>query len=173
LLPEPILIERAAERGIYAVARDPETTMPLDEYRQAAALSAEGPSALPELLTALANSDPVVRYWGAVGLGALGADARTALPSLFTMLDDASPSVRIAAAQSICTIGTHPLALRRLAEALQNEEDTVRILAANAIDNLGEKADPLLPECQAALADKNQYVVRVMKHTVARLSVED
>lgn len=169
LMPEPILVERAGDRGIYAVARDADAPLPFDEYRRAASLTGRGPSHLSELVQALAHPDPVVRYWSVVGLGALGEDAVPALGSLITMLDDASPSVRIAAASATLGLGETTNSLRVLAEALQHEQEYVRVLAANNIDNLGEQARPLLPECRAALDDNNGYVKRVMQHTVERL----
>jgi hypothetical protein len=67
-------------------------------------------------------------------------------------------------------LGETTNALRTLGDALQHEEETVRVLAANFIDTLDEKARPLLPECRAALDDQNKYVVRVLEHTVERLS---
>jgi len=170
LLPEPILIERAADVGIYAAVRDSNQQMPFDEYRQAASLSSQGASSVGELAEALQHSDPVVRYWGAVGLGALGEDGVGTLPSLITMLDDASPSVRIAAAAAACALGETTNALRTLGDALQHEDESVRVLAANLIDTLDENARPLLPQCRAALDDPNKYVVRVLEHTVDRLS---
>ncbi len=170
LLPEPILIERAGDRGIYAAARAAEDSMPFAEYRRVASLSSQGAASLSELREALEHQDPVVRYWGVVGLGALGEDAIPALPSLITMLDDASPSVRVAAAAAALSFGEQTNSLRVLREALRHDQDALRVLAANLIDNLGEQARPLLPECRVALEDKNRYVVQVLEHTLDRLS---
>ena len=56
-----------------------------------------------------------------------------------------------------------------LEAALKHENEWVRLRAANAIDNLDEKARPLLPAMKAALKDKNEYVVRVIEHALADL----
>lgn len=56
-----------------------------------------------------------------------------------------------------------------LERELKNENEFARLMAAQALDELGEAARPALPALVAALEDKNNYVGRVATHAVQQL----
>lgn len=147
LLPECELVERERALGSrYAILRQ-----------------VGGENLLKRLLAVMDSPDPVpmlrdqdaaVRYWAAIRVH----DERVR-----PLLSDAAASVRIAAA-----VGLN--AVEILERELQNPEETVRLLAANALDGLGERARPALRSLQAALNDGNRYVARAVNHAVNRLT---
>ncbi len=97
----------------------------------------------------LADADPTVRYWAAVGLTGQGPAARSAKPALRNALEDESPAVRAMAAQALCALEECERPLAVLAELLRDERPYVALRAANAIDHLDGRAAPLLPRLEA------------------------
>lgn len=104
----------------------------------------------------LADSDPTVRFWAAVGLVAQGDAAQAAKPALREALDDEAPSVQAMAAQALCAMGECERPLAILAELLEDERPYVALRAANAIDHLDDRAKPLLPKLEAYTASTAQ-----------------
>jgi uncharacterized sulfatase len=146
LLPEPELMKREKEYGSrYAILRQPNGEALLK--RLLAVLESPTPASM------LNDEDPAVRYWAAIRV----RDERVR-----PLLKDPSSSVRIAAGR----IG----AVEVLESELQSPDETVRLLAANALDELGERARPALPSLKAALNDGNRYVVRTVNHAVNKLT---
>jgi uncharacterized sulfatase len=84
-------------------------------------------------------------------------------------LKDPAAIVRIAAAHAMCDWGEEKEALPVLAEALKDKTAKARLYAIIALDKIGEKARPLLPQIKAALKDKDNYVKRVAQTTLNRL----
>jgi uncharacterized sulfatase len=128
----------------------------------------------------LADSDPTVRYWAAVGIVAQGAAAESSKPALRKAFDDNSPPVRVMAAQALCAMGECERPLALLAELLDDERPYVALRAANSIDHLDARAKPLLPKLEAYLAStanlegrdffgKAPYPHWVLRHAVAQL----
>ena len=60
-----------------------------------------GAPAVPELIKALKNNDPRVRYQAAQVLGRIGPDAEAAVAALVRAIDDPEPQVQKAATRSI------------------------------------------------------------------------
>ena len=77
--------------------------------------------------------------------------------------------VRIAASHALCDLGYEKEALPVLAEALNNKTDKARLFAIIALNKIGEKAHPLLPQIKAAQKDSDNYVQRVAQTTLERL----
>lgn len=76
------------------------------------------------------------------------------------MLQDSSAAVRIAAAQGLGNAAA-------VAKELESPEEWTRLLAAIALDEMGEKARPVVPALQAVIGkDPNKYVSRVANRTV-------
>jgi arylsulfatase A-like enzyme len=94
----------------------------------------------------LRDSDSAVRYWAAVGLHASGEGS----DALHRALDDHSPPVRIEAAGALLQRGENSDALAVLVHDLQTNDKNVVLLAARALQLLGEKARPALPQIRAA-----------------------
>ncbi|MGE3313964.1 MAG: sulfatase-like hydrolase/transferase [Planctomycetaceae bacterium] len=101
---------------------------------------------------------------------ARSASLDAARKGVVAALKDSSPSVRVAAASAICTLGDEATGLPVLIEHLKSPEEAVRILAADAIDDLGPKARPAHAALELAAKDSNQYVVRLVNHTLSVLA---
>jgi uncharacterized protein HemY len=113
------------------------------------------------MLTALADSDPAVRFWAAQALVNLGNQAEPATASLTKTLDDVSPEIAIAAAEALCRLHRTEKALPVLASHLAHADPRVRLASANVLDRLGPQAKPASQAIRKALADEraeNFYV---------------
>ena len=97
----------------------------------------------------LADDDPTVRFWAALGLLAAGGRARPAATDLRARLYDDSAAVSTVAAQALCALGECAAALPLLLEQVKNADEWTALRAANAIHQLGGKAAPLHAELRA------------------------
>jgi len=143
----------------------------LDRLRAIKALDRQGEKAIPEYFGALGDEYGSVRYWAVVGLRVNCKEDRTverAKDAVAKLLDDPSPVVRIAAAQALCDWGQEEAALPVLVQALEHDSDTVRLHAATALGQIGEKARPALPQLRAAMKDKYVAVRNVTKYALQR-----
>lgn len=135
-------------------------------------LDHEGPNATHKYVKLLKDESPVVRYWATVGLHAscrFAIDMAFVKPAMLARLDDPSILVRIAAARALCEWGHEKNTLAVLAQALKHPTDKVRLFAIIALDKLGEKARPVLPQIKAAAQDSDEYVKRVAATASRRL----
>jgi hypothetical protein len=120
---------------------------------------------------ALKDKYASVRYWAVVGLhnNLKGRHIERAKPLLREALKDPAAVVRIAAAHAFCDWGAEKEALPVLTEALKAKTDTARLYAIIALNKIGEKARPALPQIKAAMKDSDNYVKRVTQATLKRL----
>lgn len=120
---------------------------------------------------ALKDKYASVRYWAVVGLhnNLKGRHIERAKPFLREALNDPAAVVRIAAAHAFCDWGAEKEALPVLAEALKDKTNKARLHAIIALNKIGEKARPLLPQIKAKLKDSDNYVQRVAKTTIEQL----
>lgn len=139
------------------------------------------PSATPQLRAWLSDPDSGVRYWGAMGARMRGRPGVQALHAeLVRALDDASASVRIAAAGALALHG-EPADLPRALNTLQACADPTKtsayagVAALNVIDELGDKAKPLVPFLRDlptvdphTRARGNDYVHRLRAHLLTK-----
>ena len=121
--------------GIYDLAR----------ARQVADWVGQGGLFLPRQIEALADDDPVVRYWAAVGILACEDDIGQATAALESLLDDPDYSVRVVAAQILVELDKSEAALQVLMDSLDDRDPFVVLPAANALDHLGVRARPAVP----------------------------
>ena len=125
---------------------------------------------LPEIGRRLHHSDETVRFWAAVGCTVLGNEAKSAEESLLQLLKDDSPDVRIASAEALCNLNKEDKALPVLLNELRNEQQFVALHAANAVDAIGEKASPCLPDIESVKkTTEENYLKRALSHTVRKL----
>jgi len=118
--------------------------------------------------------DPVgsVRYWAVLGIRhstapAARKDRRKHIGLFTSMLKDPSPAARIAAAQALCDWGEEKRGLPVLVEMLtKGELESTRLLAATALDRIGEKARPAI---DAMRGGEGRYVSKVLKHALGQL----
>jgi len=131
----------------------------------------DGSSENGPYLKALKDKYASVRYWAVIGLhyNFKAANTDQAKAACEKALNDPATVVRIAAAHALCNWGSEDKALPVLAESLNNKTDKARLFAIIAINKIGEKARPLLPQIKAALNDSDNYVQRVAKTTLELL----
>jgi len=180
-LSEAEFHRRAAGSTPYDLGHDP-AKYPLERILDMAdAASMLKPEALPRLLEALRDADSGVRYWATMGLLMRGAPAvEAAREELRAALQDELPTVRVIAARALGQFGNEAdlapalAALKDLAPPDRNGA-YVAMLALNAIEALGEKAEPL-KEALKAMPSKdpkapgraNGYVDRLLENLVGR-----
>jgi hypothetical protein len=141
----------------------------LERLQKIKELDLQGRKAIPRYLRALSDKYASVRYWAVIGLHnncKRSSDMKRAKTALRKSLKDPAAIVRIAAAHAMCDWGEEKEALPVLAEALKDKTAKARLYAIIALDKIGEKARPLLPQIKAALKDKDNYVKRVTQTTL-------
>jgi len=131
----------------------------------------DGSREIEPYFKALKDKYASVRYWAVIGLhySSNTAEAEQAKAACEKALADPAAVVRIAAAHALCDWGSEDKALPVLAEALNDKTDKARLFAIIALNKIGEKARPLLPQIKAALKDPDNYVRRVAKTTMEKL----
>jgi len=174
LLPEYEMHRRVGRASPWEICRDPAKN-PVRRLQLAASLAnARRPENLPKLLALLADDDPAVRWWGAVGFVALAEEATPAEKALRKATKDPAPNVRIAAAEALCNLGQHDQALPVLVAGLQHATAFIRLRAINVLDRLGPRARPALDAIRAAKMTSRtpaaQYVGRMVQYIPRKLA---
>ena len=171
LIPEPQLEEFYLKHGNgYHILAQPENHDLIDRIREVIELAEKGKSAIPELILAMQDKKPSVRWWAAIGLGNMNSDAEAAKTVLQKALQDKSASVRIAAARAFCRMGRSRQVLKLLVEELQNKDNKiVRHYAALELEELGDKAGEFIENIRAAQNDSYNCVQRVTTRIINNL----
>ncbi len=128
--------------------------------------------AIPTYFQVLSDKYASVRYWAVIGLHnscKSSSDIKRAKTAFKKSLKDPAAIVRIAAAHALCDWGEEKEALPVLAESLKDKTAKARLYAIIALNKIGEKARPVLPQIKAALKDSDNYVQRVTRATLKRL----
>ncbi|HUG89434.1 MAG TPA: HEAT repeat domain-containing protein, partial [Planctomycetaceae bacterium] len=108
---------------------------------------------LPDLLAALDDPHPVVRYWGATGCLILEDRAAPAVPNLKRLLRDDWGDVRIAAGEALGQLGEIEPSLGTLAEAVNGPNLYESLAALNALEFLWTAGRVSLPRAQSIVRD--------------------
>jgi uncharacterized sulfatase len=131
--------------------------------------ASEGPSVLGELMSAIADDDPIIRYWAVTGIGNIGEIAGgDALKSSIEAMKDQSPSVRIAAARAVARLGDADAALEVLKKELRSEHQWGRLAAAIVIDEMEESGRKMVKDLKEVLSTRqpNKYILRVVNRAL-------
>lgn len=125
--------------------------------------ASEGKSALGELINAIDDDDPVIRYWSLTGIGNIGVAKGGVLELSMKAMKDKSPSVRIAAARAVARMGEADAALEVLKEELRSEHQWGRLAAAIVIDEMEESGRKIVKDLKEVLSTRqpNKYILRV------------
>jgi len=150
-LPEPEMARRSAGATPYSLARQP-GSYPLERILEAADLAGR-PGAAARQVELLRDPDPAVRYWAVLGLRAGEVVPAAGDEPLRTALQDPSPCVRVEAAALLAGRPDGRQALDVLARELRSGDRDTALRAARALQLLGEKARPVRPAMEAALAE--------------------
>lgn len=130
--------------GAAATAFDGDPLLyPIEKILETADWVGRGPRFVAKQKERLADPDSTVRFWAAVGLLANGEAAAAASEALQRALSDPSEAVATIAAQALCRLreSEEPLAL--LLRQLRHEDGRVALRAANAIHQLGPRAESI------------------------------
>jgi len=103
-----------------------------------------------ELVNLLDESDPVIRYWSAIGLGNLPESSTAAKIALEATLSDPSHHVRVAASRALLLKDKNEAALNVLRFAIESK-GALGLAATLAVDEAGYNAKFIAPELEAAL----------------------
>ncbi|MEM9660002.1 MAG: HEAT repeat domain-containing protein, partial [Planctomycetota bacterium] len=136
-------------RPRYEIVRDGTNVYPRRRLLKAAELVGGGPEAIDAQLQLAQDADPGVRFWAAHGLLAQRTLDQPSRDVLRAMLGDATPSCRIAAAEALCRSAPDPAALQTIVDAVDHREAYAALLAANALEHIGEAALPALDRLQS------------------------
>jgi uncharacterized sulfatase len=169
LIPEPIF-DRLKQSDNWRADLTASGLLP--RLRQLRSFDGQGEAAAPKYLAALSDPSPAMRYWAVTGLRfgvEKTATRKRAKEAVTPLLKDSSGSVRVAAALALCDWNAADKAVPVLADVLTNGSPNERLLAANALDQIGPLARPALPAIRAAQKDANHYVGRVVEATLRRL----
>ena len=127
--------------------------------------------AVPSMIEALQDPDPLVRMHMANAFVFLGSNAPEAAPFLVEALGDEAPEVRFAAANALARIGEiTEEAVPVLIEALGREGDfQVRRDAAKSLGYMGGEAKGAVSELIVALDDEHENVAFFAANTLKSL----
>ncbi len=166
-LPEAEMHHRSQGTTPYDLARDAQR-YPLARIVAMAELASRGGAeALAQFRTGLADADPAVRYWAALGVLIGGQPAvAAARDDLRRALADESPNVRIVAAQALGQCGRPEdcaAAAGVLGDLASYNAHGIYVsqTAMNAIELLGDKARPALDGVRAIPAKVRSEDARV------------
>lgn len=169
-LPEAEVWSRCAGRTPWEMARDPDR-YPLPRLLAAAELVGQ-PGAVPRQIELLADADPGVRYWAALGLHAAGREASSGREALRKASKDPSASVRVEAAGALISWGEAEAALPVLITELQSEQLDVALHAARTLQLAGESARPAAPVMKQVLAAAKQPESRAPQYLFLEFSLQ-
>jgi HEAT repeat protein len=174
LLHENDMIERAAGRMPYEIARD-DTIYPMARILNVAERIGQGPEHVSVFKAALDDPDPAVRYWAATGLAVLGKQAEPAREALREALSDSKSWVRFAAAEACCRLGLRRQAVKVLADGLALPNIKENLHAAEILVALGRQSRPALPQMKEAvkraegLQDHGWYMREALTYLIGEL----
>ncbi|MDY0167661.1 MAG: sulfatase-like hydrolase/transferase [Thermoguttaceae bacterium] len=165
LLPEREMHARVPDAAPYDAARQDPSPFPLERILGVLDLYDRGPDAAPELRALTAADDAALRYWAVIGLANLADDTPETLAALRPRLDDESVDVQLAAVEALCELGRHAETLPALAAALKHPDNWVQLRTLTLIDQMKEKALPLLADVQHVKGNTQlvQHIVHSMQ----------
>jgi len=165
LIPEPIIREweEKLNKPIYNILRENE--IPVDKIQEVALASDLG-----LFVENLDHENEVVRYWAATGIGNYAEEGNNEIfDGLSPLINDEYPLVRIAAARAYCLLDQESDGLKTLSAGLKDKNEWTRLNAALVLDEIDEKAEPLIPDLKGVMDDENKYVVRVANRALNQM----
>ena len=148
-LPEEEMWARLGDSTPYELRMSP-VQYPLQRLlRIASRVGAEQPG---NLVKAMSDTEPGVRYWAAMAAGAQSEVDEATRQQLVRLLQDAHPAVRIEAAYALARLGDRRQAIPVLVDCLANEDVNAVLHAARALELL----NPDDPRVVAAMRQARQ-----------------
>jgi hypothetical protein len=174
-IPETDRSIRAGTLPIYDYMRSPE--LPYNEILGAAMVaSLRKVDNLSHLREFLKHDDSAIRYWGIQGLLMLGKEAGPALGEIGIAAFDESWNVSVIATEILYRMGSKARALEAFQRLLDCDQDMIRTLALNSIDDIGGTADEFLDICKLIPAKyetpERQYDVRALQGLLKKWDID-
>jgi HEAT repeat protein len=139
----------------------------LGALRSITKLGALARNALPDLTTALNDSDPRVREGAAQAIGQLGRDA---IPVLVRMLSHSDKYIRRNAVWGLGKLGSQAKGvIFDLCRSLKDEDARTASGAAQAIGNMGEDAATAVPNLAEAMRGTNIVLCRLAAKALSQI----
>lgn len=152
LIPEAILFEINQEMAIFHYTHSEK--YPIVDILNIAKMAAEGdPENIKVFARELSNSQPVIRYWAALGLLNLGEQAESAAGKLAETLQDSSFPVRIFAAEALYKLGERESLVDPLIPAISHENIMIKVMALNTLEQMDAVIPSFVPEIQKLIRD--------------------
>lgn len=155
LLPEADLRTRFGAESPHEAVRKNPASYPLERILDAAD---------PAAAASFTDPDPAVRYWGVIG-----ARVRGTKEGLGALLSDPAPAVQLAAAETLARAGDYAAALPILVRGLDHPVESVRLQAAQALDDLGSRHRPAWEAFRGRPKETSEYVKRLTEHALGAL----
>jgi HEAT repeat protein len=125
---------------------------------------------LTALLDARQEDRPENRAAAARLLGSLKDASIDALSGLTTAAEaDPDPKVRAAALAAAASVSTSTPVIQTLAQSLQDQDASVRLVAASRLRQIGAAASPAAPALAKALADQSSEVAEAAAEALIRI----
>ena len=143
--------DRNKSFSLYEAVRRSQESYPIERVFQTADLVGAGEDVIEKQIQELSDHDPAIRFWSAIGLLAQGEAASQARNDLTRALQDTDPVVRIVAAHALAETGDTEASFRVLLDHLKHRHPYISLRAANALDHLGLRIEPIIEEVLAPL----------------------
>ena len=168
-IPEPELIEMSKVMPPYTAIRE-DNSYDVRKFLNVLSVvnQCDGKN-VEKIREYMKDDNYIIRFWGVNGALALGKEATPLQEELETLLGDESESVRIIAAEILFKFGKRGQVVKVLKEALNNENNAIRLVAANSIERLGAGAKLFEDELKEKLDDPYLDVVKVARWTLKNL----
>lgn len=151
-IPEGMFARLAGDGTIYDYAQS--DAYPIERIIEVAdKATSRDAEFLPDLVAALDDPHPVVRYWGAVGCLVLQDRAAPAKGPLTKRLQDDWADVRIAAAEALGYLGESDAPLATLEQVIKGDEAYAVLAALNALEFMWKAGHVPLAHVQAVVKD--------------------
>lgn len=169
-IPEPELVDLGQKQAPYAAVRNDENYNVREFLNVLSVVNKCNGAEIEKLKKFLQNDNYIIRYWGVNGVLALGNKAEKLKDDLKPLLNDKSESVKIIAAEILFKLGDRKESSQILKDALQDNNNAVRLFAVSSIERLGEEAIVFKTELKEKLKDPYLDVVKVARWTLKNLN---
>ncbi len=134
-IPEGMCDRLAGERTIYDYTHS--DAYPIERIIDLAdKATSRDPAVLQELIAALDDPHPVIRYWGATGCLILGEKAGPAKNRMKALVEDEWGDIRVVAAEGLGWLGEADVAMEALKRTITGGEPYEVLAALNALEFL-------------------------------------
>lgn len=146
-IPEGMFEKLAGDKTLYDYAQS--DAYPIERVIDVADLATSREAeALPKLVEALSDANPVIRYWGATGCLILQDKAAPAKEMLQGLLKDEWNDIRVVAAEALGFLGEKEVALTVLADVIKNGGKYESLAALNTLDFMWKAGNVTLAKAQ-------------------------